>query len=451
MGLMVDLYELTMAASYFRMGWTQTVTFDLFIRNLPAHRNYIVSAGLASALYYLQNLRFDRDSIAYLRSLKLFSDDFLNHLGQLRFTGSVWAIPEGEVFFPNEPVIRVTAPIVEAQIVETFLLNAVCYESLIATKAARVVTAAHGRGVIDFSPRRDQGAEAAVKAARSAFIAGAIGTSNVLAGKLYGIPVYGTMAHSFVMSFDDEEIAFREFAKDFPNHCVFLVDTYDTIEGVHKAIRTAQALRQKGVLVKGIRLDSGDLLTLSRQARKMLDAAGFQEVRILASGDLNEYRIHDLVKAGAPVDLFGVGTEMGTSADAPALSGVYKLSEFDGKPKIKLSQGKVTLPGRKQVWRFTDARGVLTHDVIGLEGEETEETEGGRPLLKCYLREGRLLAPYPSLLEIRDRCRQSLEALPRSLRGLQTVRTQRWRMSRGLKALVRRLQNAFSSHPSRTV
>jgi nicotinate phosphoribosyltransferase len=442
MGLLVDLYELTMASSYYRMGWKQEVTFDLFIRNLPRRRNFLVCAGLESVLYYLQNVRFDEDGIDYLRSLGLFSEEFLRYLQNFRFSGSLWAIPEGEFFFPGEPVIRVTAPIVEAQIVETFLLNAVCYETLIATKAARIVGAARGKGVVDFSPRRDQGAEAAVKAARSAYLAGVIGTSNVLAGKLFGIPVYGTMAHSFVMSFEDEEEAFREFARDFPHHCIFLVDTYNTLEGVRHAIRVAGELREKGIFLKGVRLDSGNLLALSRKARAMLDAAGLKEVKIMVSGDLNEYRIDRLMRAGAPIDLFGVGTELGTSADAPALGGVYKLVEFDGKPRIKLSTGKATLPGRKQVFRILDKNGAFIRDVIALEGERTAETRRGRPLLECYLKDGRLTREYPSLNQIRERCRESLKALPEDLRGLEPAKSRRWEVSPGLQDLVGRLSGA---------
>jgi nicotinate phosphoribosyltransferase len=447
MGLMVDLYELTMACSYFRMGWKQEVTFDLFIRSLPRHRNFLVSAGLESVLSYLPRFRFTPDGIDYLGSLNLFAPGFLHHLRSLRFTGTVWAIPEGEFFLPGEPVVRVTAPIVEAQIVETFLLNAVCYETLIATKAARIVCAARGRGVVDFSPRRDQGAEAAVKAARSSYIAGAIGTSNVLAGRMFGIPVYGTMAHSFVMSFEDEEEAFREFAMDFPRHCVLLVDTYDTVEGVQRAIKIAVELRHRGIELKGIRLDSGNLLVLSQKAREMLDSAGLTDARIMASGDLNEYRIDRLMRAGAPIDLFGVGTELGTSADAPALGGVYKLVEFDGKPRIKLSAGKATLPGRKQVFRVSDPAGRFLRDIIALEGENTNETRRGRPLLKCYIRRGRLVEDYPDLTEIRERCRESLAALPEDVRSLAPAENQRWRLSRGLRALVRRLSSGHRSRP----
>lgn len=442
---MVDLYELTMACSYFRMGWRQEVTFDLFIRELPANRNFMISAGLESALYYLENLRFDREAIDYLRSLNLFSDEFLAYLKNLRFSGTVWAIPEGEFFFPNEPVIRVTAPIVEAQIVETFLLNSVCYESLIATKAARIVSAANGKAIVDFSPRRDPGAEAAVKVARSAYLAGAIGTSNVLAGKILGIPVYGTMAHSFVMSFDDEEEAFRQFATDFPKHSVFLVDTYDTIEGVWKAVRTAKSLKKRGILLKGIRIDSGDLLELSRKARHILDSQGLYDTRIMVSGDLNEYRIRDLVKAGAPVDIFGVGTELGTSPDAPALGGVYKLVEFDRKPRVKLSTGKATLPGRKQVWRFTNEKGKFTHDLIALEDEDPSGLDRGRPLLKCFMKKGKLLGSYPALEDSRRRCQESLSILPRRLLVLNSMHTKRWRLSPGLRALSQQLWKAHST------
>ena len=428
-----------MAGSYHRLGWDHPVTFDLFVRSFPPNRRFLVAAGLEAALQYLENLHFSEEHIQYLASLDLFSRSFLDYLRGFRFRGDVWAIPEGEIFFPGEPLLRVTAPIIEAQIVETALLNFLCFESTIATKAARVVLAAEGRPVVDFSPRRDHGPDAAVRVARATYIAGAVGTSNVLAGKIYGIPVYGTMAHSFVMAFENEVEAFRTFAEDYPKNAIFLIDTYDTLEGARNAVRVARELRKKGIQVRGVRLDSGNLAELSVQVRRILDQAGLQELRIFASGDLNEYRIHDLVTRRCPVDAFGVGTQMGTSADAPYLGGVYKLVEFRGEPRIKLSTGKVTIPGRKQVYRFFEG-GVFSHDLLALEDERIV---GGEPLLECYMRKGRRLRPAEPLTRLRERCAEALRRLPPSFHVLEgTPAAPPVRLSAGLQALLSRYSAA---------
>ncbi len=414
MALLVDLYELTMAQSYFREGRNEPATFDLFVRHLPPRRGFLVSAGLDTVLDYLERLRFPEEGIAYLRSLRLFDEDFLRYLAEFRFTGDVRAIPEGEVFFPPEPVLQITAPRIEGQIVETFLLNQINLQSLIATKAARVVLAARGRPVIDFSPRRDHGTDAAVKVARSSYLAGCAGTSNVLAGMLYGIPVYGTMAHSYVMSFEDELEAFRAYARQFPDKCILLIDTYDTLQGARNAVVVARELRERGYQLRGVRIDSGDLGTLSRQVRAILDEAGFPEVQILASGDLNEDRIAALLDTNAPIDAFGVGTEMGVSYDAPALGGVYKLVEDLSGYRIKRSTGKVTLPGRKQVWRiYRD--GCMWEDVIALADEPPPQD--AQPLLVEVMRQGRRIH-HESLEEARRRCRERLGMLPEELRQL---------------------------------
>ncbi|MER3455861.1 MAG: nicotinate phosphoribosyltransferase [candidate division GAL15 bacterium] len=413
-GLLVDLYELTMAQCYLREGKNERATFDLFVRALPPHRAFLLHAGLDTVLDYLEGLRFGPEALDYLRSLDLFDEEFLDYLRRFRFTGDVRALPEGEVFFPSEPVLQVSAPRIEAQIVETFLLNQVNFQVMVASKAARVVLAARGRPVVDFSPRRDHGTDAALKAARSSYLAGCAGTSNVLAGMAYGIPVYGTMAHSYVMSFESELEAFRAYARHFPDQCVLLIDTYDTLEGARLAARVAEELRQAGHRLRAVRIDSGDLLELSRQVRRILDEAGHPEVQILASGDLNEYRIAELVDAGAPIDVFGVGTEMGTSYDAPALGGVYKLVEDQSGYRIKRSTGKVTLPGRKQVWRVC-RDGVMQEDVITLA--EEPGPPGAEPLL-VEVMTGGVRSVRESLAQARARAQRRLATLPDALQDL---------------------------------
>lgn len=413
--LLVDLYELTMADSYFRHGMNGRATFALFVRSLPPGRAFLVSAGLDSALGYLESLRFDDEVIRYLTRLRLFSEEFLAYLRGFRFTGDVRAIPEGEVFFPPEPLLEVSGPRIEAQIVETFLLNALNFQVMVASKAARVVLAARGRGVADFSPRRDHGADAALKAARAAYIAGCTSTSNVLAGMLYGIPVTGTMAHSYVMSFSDELEAFRAFVRDFPNNAVLLIDTYDTMQGVANAITVAREMAVSGGRLRAVRIDSGDLLTQSRAVRAALDAAGVREVQILLSHELNEYKIAELLDQGAAVDAFGVGTELGTSADAPHIGGVYKLVEDEKGYRFKLSTGKATLPGRKQVWRRFDAEGQPAGDLIALTDEPGPP--GTTPLLVQVMNGGARAWSEP-LDQIRHRCTERLVSLPEELRHL---------------------------------
>lgn len=407
--LVTDLYQLTMLQSYERLDMRAPATFELFVRHLPEARRFLVACGLDDALDYITSLRFSRDDIAYLASLGRFEDGFLDRLAGLRFTGEVWAMPEGEVFVAGEPVIRVTAPLPEAQLVETFLLNTVLYATNVASKAARCVLAAEGLDVVDFSLRRDHGPGAALTAARSAWVAGAAGTSNVLAGQRFGIPLVGTMAHSYVMAFDDELAAFRAYAKDYPDAAVLLVDTYDTTAGIQNAITVGLELAARGHALRGIRLDSGDLIAFAGMAREMLDGAGLNAVRILASGDLNEYRIAEIVRAGAPVDAFGVGTELGVVADAPALGGVYKLVEYAGRGRAKSSPHKASLGGRKQVWRREDFTDVIAH-----EGTTIEDA---RPLLERVIHEGRVTI-RPSLEEARARCTETLSRLPEDLRDL---------------------------------
>jgi nicotinate phosphoribosyltransferase len=429
--LLTDLYQLTMAASYFAHNRHEIATFDLFVRRLPDHRNFLVAAGLDDALHYLETLKFDGDALAYLESLGMFGAAFLDYLGRLRFTGEVWAIPEGEVVFGEEPLLRITAPLIEAQLVETFLLNCLNFQTMIASKSARIdIACGDARSWVDFSPRRDHAADAALRAARASWLAGSAGTSNVLAGRFWGIPVTGTMAHSYVMSFESEEEAFRAFARDFPTNTTLLIDTYDTLE----AARLVVELVHDGVPVQAVRLDSGDLGALAKGVRRIFDEGGCPSVRIFASGDLDEYRIAELVADDAPIDAFGVGTRMGTSSDSPTMGGVYKLAEVDGRPVMKLSQGKRTLPGCKQVWRF-ERDGMIERDVIALASEPAPD--GSRELLAPVMRDGRRLGEGEPLAATRERAARALASLPPSLRSLEDVRTPfAAELSAGMAALV---------------
>jgi nicotinate phosphoribosyltransferase len=414
-GLLTDLYELTMAASYYKNGMNDPATFDLFIRELPERRHFLVACGLEHALRYLEDLRFEEDGLSYLATLGLFTDDFLSFLSTLRFTGDVWAVPEGEVVFESEPLIRVTAPLIEAQLIETFLMNCVTFQTMIASKAARVAIACGDREFVDFSLRRDHGADAGLKAARASFVAGASATSNVLAGKLYGIPVSGTMAHSYVMAFEDELSAFRTFAHEFGDRTILLIDTFDVEEGARKAVEVAKELESRGTRIRGVRIDSGDLGRLTRSVRKILDEAGLQDVQIVLSGDLDEYRIRRLLDEGTPADAFGVGTQLGTSGDAPFLGAAYKLVADERGPKIKLSTGKATLPGLKQVYRLAGGPDG-GHDVITLEDESPP---GGRPLLVQVIDNGRSVGPPEPLAALKKRCKEAVASLPERLLSLE--------------------------------
>jgi nicotinate phosphoribosyltransferase len=416
-GLLTDLYEITMAASYHERSMTGRATFDLFVRDLPACRNFLIVAGLEQALDYLEDLTFDEAATEYLRSLRMFDESFLDYLRGFEFTGEVWAVPEGEAVFPPEPIMQVTASLIEAQIVETFLLNCITFQTMIASKAARVSIACGDRRFVDFSLRRDHGADAGLKGSRASFIGGASGTSNVLAGMTYGIPVSGTMAHSYIMAFESETEAFRAYARQFPERAVLLIDTFDSEEGARRAAQVARELSAEGINVSGVRLDSGDLGPLARSVRKILDDAGLDEMQIFLSGDLDEYRIKSLLEEGAPVDAFGVGTHMGTSADSPSLGGVYKLVEDERGPKIKLSTGKATLPGRKQVFRFQSE--TFDYDLIGLEAENVP---GARPVLEKVMEGGRRLRAAEPLEDLQERCRSSIGLLPPHLKDLQPSR-----------------------------
>ena len=431
--LLTDLYELTMAAAYFENNFRATASFELYVRSLPPERSFLVSAGLEQALDYLERVRFQPEGIEYLRRQSVFahvSSAFFDYLRDFRFSGEVWAMPEGTPVFGEEPLLRVTAPIIEAQIVETFLLSTLLFQTSIASKAARVVGAADGRGVVEFGTRRAHGPEAGVLAARAAFVGGCIGTSNVEAGQRFGIPIFGTLAHSFVMAYTDEEEAFCRFQRLFPEHAVLLVDTYDTLAAIEKIIHS-------GLRPKSVRLDSGDLGKLSHEVRRRLDQAGLQDTHIFASGDLDEFAIADLLAGGAQVDAFGVGTALATSKDAPALGGVYKLVdvESDEGPsyRAKFSEEKVTYPGRKQVFRFRDEAGSFREDVIACETERYPDAE---PLLSCVMRQGKRLAPSPSLQGIQERARKELAKLPAGCRSLRSPQTYPVRFSGDLERLL---------------
>ena len=415
--LFADLYQLTMAQAYWRSGHTADAVFSLFFRTLPPDRGYLVFAGLEDVLEHLSALRAGPDELSYLKSLGLFDESFLSYLSDLRFTGGVRAMPEGSIFFAEEPVVEVTAPVIEAQIVETMLLNQVHYQTLLATKAARVVQAARGRSVVDFGARRTHGTEAADAFARVSYMAGFAGTSNLRAGERYGIPVFGTMAHSFINTFEREADAFRAYAASFPDSSTFLVDTYDTFAGVESAIEVAHEMESRGRRLRAVRLDSGDLAALSLRARAMLDEAGLNNVQLFASGGLDEFQVRGLLEADAPIDGFGVGTRVGVSADAPAADAVYKLVEYDGTPVTKLSEGKATLPGPKQVYRFTGADGWYTRDVITTP-HHTEP--GGFPLLVEAMREGERVGPVRSLEELRRSFAREIERLPADHRSLRS-------------------------------
>lgn len=399
LALFTDLYELTMAAGYFDQGMDEQATFSLFIRNYPSHRRYFISAGLEEVLRYLEDLKFKPEDLDYLEMTKLFKLDFLSYLEKFQFRGDVYALPEGRIFFTNEPILEVTASIIEAQIVETFIINAINLQVMIATKASRCLHAAWPKNLVDFSLRRTQGTDAGMKVARASFIGGFVGTSNVLAAKMYGIPVFGTMAHSFVTSFEKEIDAFRAFAKTFPENTLLLVDTYDTLAGAKKAAEVGKEMAEQGKTLKGVRLDSGNIPKLSRRVRHILQEAGLKEAAILASGGFDEYKIQEAFAQGAEVDSFGVGTKMGVSADAPYLDMAYKLVEYGGNPVLKLSPGKMTLPSSKQIYRFKTSTGLLDKDVIGLRDETLE---GGEPLLRRVMDGGQIVTAIPRLTQIQE-------------------------------------------------
>ncbi len=415
--LSVDLYELTMSQVFWRRGMDNTATFSLFFRGYPKNRSYYIASGIDAALDFLQDFHFSYEDIESLRSTSPLSEDFLTYLANIQFTGDVRAVSEGTIVFADEPLLEVTAPLIEAQIVETMLLNIVTSATLFATKASRIVQAAAGRPVVDFGSRRTHSEESAMEAARAGYLAGFAGTSNLKAAALYNIPAFGTMAHSFIQAFGDEHDAFEAYAIEFPDSTTLLVDTYDTLEGVRNAIRVAQTARKNGKSINAIRLDSGDLAQLAKDARSLLNQAGFPEIRIMASGGLDEHSIQDLIASNAPIDAFGVGTRFGTSADAPYIDSVYKLVELDGKPIIKRSEGKRTLPYAKQVYRQI-REGEITGDTI-TKHPPLDIPELQHELLQPAIESGRRLQTREPTATIKNRITSNIQLLPDSIRLLE--------------------------------
>ena len=417
--LFTDLYELTMAASYYEHRIFADATFSLFVRGPASQRGFYVSAGLETVMRELESYRFSQDELDYLKSTGLFSDEFLSYLKIHRFSGSVFAMPEGTICFPDEPILEITAPIIEAQLLETFVLNTIGFQTLIASKAARCVHVAGDRTLIDFSLRRTQGQDAGIQVARSTYLAGFAATSNVLAGKLYGIPISGTMAHSFITAFESEYDAFCAYAETFPRNSIFLIDTYDTIAGAHAAVKVAKLMaeRSSGSLV-GVRLDSGDMASLSRQVRTILDNAGLHNVKIFASSGFDEFKIAAVIAAEAAIDGFGVGTKVGVSADEPHIDIVYKMVHFDGRNVRKLSPGKVTLAGKKQVFRRTDPQGYYMEDTIGLRDEAVR---GARPLLEPVMEGGKIVGPLPTLPVLQRGFKENFRRLDSRFKALQSA------------------------------
>ena len=413
--LLTDLYQFNMIQAYLEHSETKTAVFEFFVRKLPAQRGFLVAAGLEQALEFLENLRFSAEELEWLASEGRFGAGLLDYLASFRFNGDVHAMREGTVFFANEPILRVTAPLPEAQLVETRLINILHFQSLIAAKAARMVLLAPNKLLIDFGLRRAHGADAGLMAARASYIAGFAGTATVLAEKEFGIPIYGTMAHSFVQAFDDETAAFENFARARPDNLVLLIDTYDTEAAANKVVALAPRLKAAGITVRGVRLDSGDLVALSRSVRHILDDGGLADVTIFASGGIEEEVLTAFAREQAPIDGVGIGTSLTTSSDAPALDCAYKLQEYAGLPRRKRSVGKATWPGRKQVWRRYGADGRMAGDVLSTEDDD----QSGATLLQPVMRAGQRIQPQPTLAEIRAQAARELECLPEPLRWLE--------------------------------
>jgi nicotinate phosphoribosyltransferase len=412
--LLTDLYQLNMLQAYLDEGHSGSAVFEFFMRNLPARRRFLVAAGLEQLLDYLETLRFSANEIEWLARTGRFKQNLLDYLAELRFTGDVHAIPEGTVFFADEPLVRVTAPLPQAQLIETRLINLLHFQTLVASKAARMVLAAPGKLMVDFGLRRAHGAEAGLFAARASYIAGFAGTATVLADNLFGIPIYGTMAHSFIQSFDDEMEAFEAFARSRPENLTLLIDSYDTEACAHKVVALAPRLRARGISIRAVRLDSGDLIALSKSVRRILDEARLREVHIFASGGLTEDSAAEFLRAGAPIDGFGMGTSLTTSSDVASLDCVYKLQEYAGLSRRKRSTGKATWPGRKQVWRSYAVDGRMAADVLSVENDE----HNGEPLIELVMQGGRRVTPSPPLAAIRERAACDLARLPEPLRRL---------------------------------
>lgn len=440
--LLTDLYMLTMLQGFFHEGMEGPATYEFFVRDLPPERGFLLAAGLEQVLEYLETVRFSEQELAWLASTERFDQDFVNYLGRFRFSGDVYAMAEGTVFFPNEPILRVTAPIPQAQFIETRVINLLHFQTLVASKAARCVLVAPGKLLVEFGLRRAHGAEAGLLAARAAYLAGFGGTATVLAGKQYDIPIFGTMAHSFVQAHSTESAAFEAFAHAQPNNVVLLIDTYDTEAAAQKVVELAPRLKAEGIAIKGVRLDSGNLGDHARKVRKILDEGGLSRTNIFSSGNLDEHMLRELLQAGAPIDGFGIGTRLDTSADAPYLDCAYKLVEYAGHPRRKRSEGKATWPGRKQVYRDYDDQGqYMQADVITME----DDVPQGVPLIQAVMKGGQRLQPAEPLATSRERAARQLAQLPEHLRALGTTPPFLVTISPALEALARETDREVAS------
>lgn len=431
--LLTDLYQLTMLQGYFDRGMEETAVFEFFARKLPRQRNFLIAAGLEQLLEFLEHLRFTPEELEWIAAQKSFRPAFVRYLEGLRFTGDVHAMAEGTVFFPNEPIVRVTAPLPQAQLVESRLINLIHFQTLIASKAVRSVLLAPNKLLVDFGLRRAHGAEAGLLAARASYLVGFAGTATVLAAPLYAIPVYGTMAHSFIQAHDDELAAFDHFARSLPDNVILLIDTYDTEAAAAKVVHLAPKLARDGIKIKGVRLDSGDLADHAFKVRRILDEGGLRDVTIFASGSIDEYMLAQLQEKGAPIDGFGIGTHLDTSADAPYLDCAYKLVEYAGTARRKRSEGKVLWPGRKQVFRKYDETGSMSGDTLCLEGDCFE----GEALIKAVMKHGRRLGDAPTLSGLREKTLGELKRLPEALRGIDAVPAYAVNVSETIQELAR--------------
>jgi nicotinate phosphoribosyltransferase len=430
--LLTDLYQLNMMQAYLDRGETKIAVFEFFVRKLPRDRGFLIAAGLEQVLEFLEALRFTPEELDWLAATGRFGKNLLDYLAGLRFTGDIHAMPEGTVFFADEPILRVTAALPEAQLIETRVINLLQFQTMIAAKAARMVLAAPGKRLVDFGLRRAHGAEAGLMAARASYIAGFAGTATVLADKRFGIPIFGTMAHSYVQIHDDESQAFENFARARPKNLILLIDTYDTEAAARKVVALAPRLEAARIAVAGVRLDSGDLIALSRSVRRILDDGGLTDVTIFASGGIDETTIANIIRSGAPIDGFGIGSSLTTSSDAPGLDCVYKLEEYAGLPRRKRSAGKATWPGRKQVWRRFKPDGRMAADVLSVE----DDAQQGEPLIEVVMHGGKRLKPAPTLAEVRARAARDLERLPEPLRRLEPAASYPVEVSDALRRLA---------------
>ncbi|MEK7792384.1 MAG: nicotinate phosphoribosyltransferase [Pseudomonadota bacterium] len=443
--LLADLYQFTMLQTYLEQNMQETAVFELFVRKLPPGRNFMVAAGLEQVIDFLENLKFSPEELDWLATR--FPSHVITYLEKFHFDGDVHAMPEGTIFFPNQPILRITAKLPQAQLVESRIINLMHFETLIASKAARSVLVAPDKLLVDFGMRRAHGAEAGLLAARASYLAGFSGTATVLAGTLYDIPLFGTMAHSFIQAHSDESAAFEHFARSHPDNTILLIDTYDTEAAANKVVTLANKLKADKINIQGVRLDSGDLAEHARNVRQILNAGGLKDATIFASGNLDEYQLHALLSANAPIDGFGIGTALDISSDAPALDCAYKLQEYAGKPRRKHSEGKATWPGRKQVYRNYGIDGYMTGDIVALEENDPQE---GEPLIQPFMRCGKRLRSNPSLHEIRNQTTANYRRMPASMIALKPAPTYPVTISTALRAMANQLDMEHVLHDRKT-